>query len=157
MTESDTIIFHFYSSKWYLPFGLLIKAKSNSMYDHVAIEVPNEGFFQANFAKGVIDEKKNKTDPIVSISLPFDRKSKRGKQYIEFLKAQVGKGYDYKAILFGFWGFKCESYDRWYCSELADSFFSFYLKKDSVVKTTISPKVFLVKIEAFLSGYNYEK
>jgi hypothetical protein len=146
------IIFHAYSAKWYEPFGAIIKAKSNAKFNHVSIEIVGVGIYQANAGKGVTKIQKQIKKPVISIEIPFDAETKKGKDYIDFLDAQIGKKYDYKAIIFGFWGRKNENGGKWYCSELTDTFFSVFLNKKSVLKTNISPKVFISKAEAYLLG-----
>lgn len=107
--------------------------------------------------KGVTKTTKSKREPKFSVRCPFDKASLKGRKYLKFLEDQVGKKYDFKAVLFGFWGFKCESETKWYCSELSDTYFSLYLKTTSKIKTTVSPKLFFAKIEAFLDGCKYGK
>ena len=146
------IIFHAYSAKWYEVFGAIIKIKSNAKFNHIATEVVGEGIFQANVVKGTTKVQKQIQKPVISIKCPFNTKTKKGKSYIAYLNGQVGKKYDYRAVLFGFWGMKNENGSKWYCSELADTFFSVYLNQKSALKTTISPKVFIAKAEAYTLG-----
>jgi len=155
--KKDFILVHAYRSTW-LPFTFLIRAKSNSKIDHVSIEVPDYGIFQSRCFSGVTLTQKHHKRPYFSIKLPFDPNSIKGKQLIMYLNNCVGKGFDYMASIFGFWGLgKCESRDRWYCSELTDLYFSLYLSQNSRLRTTnIFPKGFIAKCEAFLLGQCYE-
>lgn len=152
-----TIKFHAYASGPGQIFGTIIKVKSNSKINHVALEIEGEGIFQSTGLKGVSHMWKDDKKPVITLECPFDKRSKDGLAFIRFLNLQVGKGYDFKAVLLGFWGKKCENTDRWFCSELTDTYFSVYLKKESILKTTVSPKDFVTKVESFLHGISYSK
>jgi|TARA_R110000824_G_scaffold32467_5_gene104885 hypothetical protein len=147
--NNSGIIFHFYSSKAWVP---VIKVKTNCEFDHMASEIPGVGIYESTVLKGVTKSFTHSREPIISMGLPFYKESKKGVEYIKFLDNQVGKGFDLKAAIFGFWGYKCESDDKWYCSELGDTYFPRYLGEGSHIKTTIEPKVLIAKIDSFLLG-----
>lgn len=152
----NEIIFHAYSAKWYYILAWIIRIKTNSKVDHCSVEIPGYGIYEAKLFSGVTVSHEHKKEPVKSITLPFDSKSIRGKQLINFYNHLVRKraGYDYLAAIFGFFGYKTESRKRWYCSELTDLYFKLYLGVNSYFnRTTISPKTFLAKCEAYSIGF----
>ena len=155
--DNNYIYVHAYRNKW-LPFTFLIRTKSNSKIDHVSLEIPKYGIYQSRLFEGVTCKAEQHQKPYLTLKLPFDKNSVKGKQLIMYLNECVGRGYDYKAAIFGFWGIgKCDSKNRWYCSELTDLYFSLYLgQMSSLRRTNIFPKGFIAKCEAFLLGIEYE-
>ena len=152
---NEHIYIHGYSNKLYYIFASIIKLKTNSKVNHVSIEIPNVGIYQALSRNGVTKTKTHPAKPIVSIKLPFSTKSFAGKEFIQYLDELVAQNtsYDFIGVLLGFFGIKIQNKKKFFCSELADLYFSRYLSKKSFVYTNLSPKEVLLKAESFYNGY----
>ncbi len=149
------IYIHGYSNKLYYIFASIIKLKTNSKVNHVSIEIPKVGIYQALSRNGVTKTKTHYAKPIVSVKLPFNTQSFAGKEFIQYLDELVNKktSYDFIGVLLGFFGIKIQNKKKFFCSELADLYFSRYLSKKSFVYTNLSPKEVLLKAESFYNGY----
>lgn len=147
---------HFYSAKWYLPLGTLIKTKTNSRFSHCAIEV-GEFVYDSYIPFGVQKKEKYKKPPAKTLVMPFDEKSKKGKDFIKLLDSKVGKGYDYLALFFGCWGKKIQNKERYLCSEFVALYLIEYLNIVPDIKTIFVPKDLYLFCRGFLKGINYAK
>ncbi len=109
MTEH--IYIHGYSNKLYYLFASIIKLKTNSKVNHVSIEIPKVGIYQALSRKGVTKTKKQLAKPIVTIKLPFNKESFAGKEFIQYLDQLVKQNisYDFVGVLLGFFGIKIQN------------------------------------------------
>lgn len=112
------ITFAFYKGKGNF-LDKLIRVFTLSKYSHVEIVIDDLWYASSPRDKGVrvkkIVPKEGHWD---YINIPVSQETK---EHIEnFLKSQVGKGYDYFGILFGIiLPLKSDLPDKWFCSELA--------------------------------------
>jgi len=155
-TATITHNFHYntypiYSIRFWLCLPIIIK--SNAKECHTSVTV-NGHYYEALVLKGVV-KKPIKTselssEPAYSISfqVPINKKYH---MYTEFLDRQVGKGYDYFSVLFGFFSKPIDAVNRWWCSELNNIFFEFYAK-DERMKTNQTPKDVAIRARAFKRG-----
>lgn len=107
------ITFYFHSSN--TVFGKAIKFFSRGQYTHVSIGV-NGYIYEAREGKGVIRRKADTDLKSVNYVHFFDLDEKAVE---EFLKKQLGKGYDWLGVLSFVWRFIRQGRNVWYCSELA--------------------------------------
>lgn len=156
--NKQIIKFHFFRSvfEWYDPrniFAWIIRFRLNGYYNHVSIEIPHLKFhYQSRTGYGVTKEKTLHAKPQKTIELPFNN-FKKADQYINWLNSQVGNGYDYKAIILGFFGSrKIQNSKRWFCSELANTYFIRYCGIAETNKNLVSPKDFLNRCLYFKKG-----
>lgn len=147
---------HFYSARWYLPLGQLIKTKTNSRYSHCSIEV-NGYIYHSYIPYGVIKKEKHHAKPAKTLIMPFDQNSKKGKDFIKLLDSKVGKGYDYLALFFGCWGKKIHNQDRFLCSEFVLLYVTDYLNLVPDIKTMFVPKDLYLFMRGYLKGLKNAK
>jgi uncharacterized protein YycO len=98
-------------------FGWLIRLFTFSNWNHVGIEI--DGIvFDSDVGRGVTiwDRKKfiNNYEKVVTSTIT----DVNTKQALSFLNAQVGKGYDYKALFALPFRKPWQNGERWYCPEL---------------------------------------
>ena len=127
----------------------LIKMKTNDKYYHASTLIDNY-YYEAVVFKGVIKDKKPSTKVSYSITFEVPR-DKQFEAYYDELNKQVGKGYDYKGALLGFFGFKIQDSDRYYCNELNNIFLKHYSSSLISHKTNYSPK----DLRLLLMGWKY--
>lgn len=139
----NTIKIHFHSDTKYSWFNIfkyttkLIKIVTNSNYYHVSYEICNY-FYESTFFNGVTVSTKKRDD----ITETYIIKTNQTK----FLKTKkklnklVGKKYDYKAALIGFFGNKFQNPKALYCSEIFLSILKINYKNNIKFKTNLSPK-----------------
>lgn len=149
---------HFYSAKWYLPLGTLIKTKTNSRFSHMALEFSHDKLIRhARIGQGVIHDTKHYTAPKKTLILPFDETSEKGKAFIRFMDSLEGRGYDYLALVFGCWGKKIQKDDRYLCSEYGALYLTEYLNIVPDIKTIFVPKDLYLFFRGFLKGIKYSE
>lgn len=149
---------HFYSAKWYLPLGTLIKTKTNSRFSHCAIELPHDNIIRhSRIGSGVMHDLIHYNKPTKTLFLPFDEKSKKGKNFIKLLDSKEGCGYDYLALFFGCWGKKIHDKDRYLCSEFCSLYITEYLNIVPDIKTIFVPKDLYLFLRGYIKGYNQIK
>lgn len=151
---------HFYSSKWYLPVGTLIKAKTNSLLSHVSHEVILNGekkglIRHSRMFGGVREDTKHYQKPSKTLILPFDSESEKGKRFLNILESKKNCGYDYLALFFGCWGKKIQNKDRYLCSEYVALYLTEYLNIVPDIKTIFVPKDLYLFLRGFLKGIKY--
>lgn len=107
------------------PYGLLISKTTRSMWSHVIVAFDDGTTYEARAGKGVFKSTTqaslsnlkwtyaHRVDEVVGVD---DVKAR------EFCEAQLGKGYDYLALLNFVWPFKINvnTKDMWICSEFAN-------------------------------------
>ena len=143
--------FHFYKGKSII--SKIIKWKTGGNYSHVSIEIDGT-VYEAWEKNGVIKS----NDPLAYHTpgtpintLQVEMKKEKLEEFKLFLIEQLGKKYDWKAILFGFVkNKKIEDKNRWFCSELADMFFTFQLGTSyNLPKKLVSPQLFFEKLDMY--------
>jgi hypothetical protein len=84
--------------------------------NHVSIEIPKIGIYQALSRQGVTKTKKQLEKPIVTIKLPFDKESSKGKEFIQYLDQLVQQNisYDFVGVLLGFFGIKIQNKKKFF-------------------------------------------
>lgn len=140
---------------------LIIRKKSNDIYYHVSTSIrdfvnqSNVTHFEALSFRGVVQSNKLKTNPTYTIQFKLKCDQTFNQYYNEMLKS-IGKKYDWKAVLFGFYGQKIQDKNKLYCNEHAFIFFKHYTP-DLVnkIQTNLSPKGFRLLAEAFVQGLKY--
>ncbi len=116
----------------------IIKMRANDKYYHASTFVDG-WYYESVIFEGVVRNRKPSTK--VSYSIAFEvPKDERYNAYFNELYSQLGKKYDYKGVLLGFFGIKIQDKDRYYCNELNNIFLKHYAKDLVSVKTNYSPK-----------------
>lgn len=134
---TKTLKVHFFRSKGIA--ARIICVRLNSYYNHVSLEA-NGYHYQARMFKGVTKEKTLHDAPDYTIALPFSR-HKQADAYIKYLDGCVGKGYDYLGVILGFFGTKKrQNPSAFFCSELANTYFTHYCDIQERSHTLVSPK-----------------
>lgn len=134
------INFHAKKYSWYNPLrytSLAIKSKSNDIFYHVSYTVKND-IYESTFFTGVT--KNRRRDDIakrIYLKIPEENELLIKSDF----EALIGKKYDFKGVLLGFFGFKIEDSNAYFCSEL----FNVVLKHGygigmDTIKTNLSPK-----------------
>lgn len=115
------IKFHFY--RWQRIFSKIIQWRTFSEFSHVSIEV-DWYIYEAKEWKGVIKTKARKSPPKSLVeTVEFTANKKDIKEALQWLEAQVGKGYDYLSLFSFVWVPKKRKKDnKWFCSEYATEF-----------------------------------
>jgi len=98
--------------------GLLIRLLTWSRWNHVAVEI-NGIIYESVSAEGVRKGLAYRYGERWDHALPIDIWLRRGAAAETFLKLQVGKPYDWPALLSWPARSTWESPHRWFCSELA--------------------------------------
>lgn len=97
--------------------GRLIRLGTMSDCNHVAIAVEGR-WFEAQFQKGVVETTQEEFSLAWNLKEEFTVLLPRPEATVEFLQAQLGKKYDWAAVLAmpfrGSWQWP----NRWFCSEL---------------------------------------
>ena len=144
-----TIKFHFYEGKSLV--SRLIKWRTYSIYSHVSIQIDNEIIesWVGGGQSGVVIS----TDPLTyhkkgTNITTIEIEMKNWKPWLVFLKSQIGKKYDYKAILNFVKNKTKQNPNRWFCSELANTFFEFELKNYKNNRL-VSPQSFYDTIKTY--------
>lgn len=106
------VTYHFYRNNTML--GWLIRKVSDGRYDHVAIGI-NGKLYEAQ-PRGGVTVRNCDFDFSSNYAQFFDLNEARVEK---FLKAQVGKKYDYVGCMSFAWRFFSPRIGKWYCSELA--------------------------------------
>jgi uncharacterized protein YycO len=70
----------------------------------------------------------------------------------EFLESQVGKSYDWKAIFYFNFDINFQDTLKWFCSELADTFFWFEGENYNRINKLISPGDLYLKLFGYKLG-----
>lgn len=108
------------------PYGLLISKTTRSMWTHVIVAFDDGTTYEARAGKGVFKSTvqasmsnlkwtyAHRVDEVVGVD---DQKAR------EFCESQLGKGYDYLALLNFVWPFKINANvnDKWICSEFSNA------------------------------------
>jgi len=146
------IKFHFYKGKSLLSWA--IKFRTLSIYSHVAIEIDGIVYesWQGKKNNGVVKSNNpltyhKKGTKIETILVPMEK----WLVWKEFLELQVGKKYDYKAIFNFAFNWKKQNPDRWFCSELASTFFQFECNKQ-ISDRLVSPQGMYDLITGYVEG-----
>ena len=161
-TRKNSITFNFHGKRykpWQIEFWttLLIRLKTNDRYYHVSITVNDTNYFEALSFDGVVNPVKLKTQPTYKIRFNVEDNDKFEK-FMTKLEDQVGKPYDWVAVLLGFFGIKISAKNKWYCNELAYIFYDVYFPAiQNRLKTNLSPKSFRLLTEGLRAGVDSSK
>lgn len=161
-TKRNSITFNFHGKRykpWQIEFWttLLIRLKTNDYYYHVSLTINNTNHFEALCCEGVVNPTQLKTDPTYKIRFNVEDNDNFEK-FITILENQVGKPYDWLAVLLGFFGIKISDKNKWYCNELAYIFYDVYFPSlKNRLKTNLSPKSFRLLTEGLKAGVQSNK
>lgn len=86
---------------------------------HSSIQV-GDFVWEATFDKGVIKTPLEEWEPLSTVvdKVHFEIPRWRGKELVQWLDRQVGKGYDFLGILSFIWILIPQKVGKWYCSEM---------------------------------------
>jgi len=141
--------FYFYEGKSLL--SKLIRWRTYSIFSHVAIGIKNCIYeaWVGNGCSGVVKSNNPLTfhkanTPIVKVSINM----KNLDDWKDFLEMQVGKKYDFFAIFNFLLNKKGNNRKKWFCSELANTFFEYEIK-EKIEERLVSPQAFYDKITTY--------
>lgn len=138
-----TIKFHFYKGKSLV--SKLIKWRTNGIYSHVSVELDGVVYeaWVGSGASGVV--KSTNTLYYHTPKTEYDTIEvaiQNWNVWKTFLENQVGKKYDYMAIISFVKNRIKADENKWFCSELAMSFLPFEFPKFKGFNGLISPQAF---------------
>lgn len=128
----------------------IIKMKTNDKYFHASTLI-DDWYYESVVFKGVVRNRKPSTKVGYSITFEVPRDDQFRAYYNE-LQRQIGKGYDYKGAMLGFFGIKIQDDDRYYCNELNNIFLKHYAPELISEKTNYSPKDLRLLLMAWKYG-----
>lgn len=99
--------------------GRAIRWQTRSDFGHVAIKAPSGAVYEALHPQGVVCWPNGRPDECLATHLTLDVSEDRAERMEKWLRAQVGKPYDRRAIFRFVSRGTYWSNDRWFCSELA--------------------------------------
>ena len=146
MVNKITIYFHDQKFRWYDPkryTTAIIKWLSNDIFYHVSFRLKSEfynesKYYEASFFGGVVSPKKLSSHSSLNYTIEITNE-----QFIklsDFYDYLLGKPYDYKALITGFFGRKNENSKAYFCSELLLKILHDLGVNTNQFKTNISPK-----------------
>ena len=150
--KPNIIKFHFYKGTGFV--SKLIKWRTISKYSHVAIEINNR-IIEAKEGQGVIARVPscltNKEFDTIEIKVVDKVKFNA---FYDFLVLQIGKPYDWEAIFNFIKNWDKENPNKWFCSELGDTVFSFLITKWEKEKNLVSPELLYHRLKYYKYGLN---
>jgi len=149
--------FHFYKGKSFI--SKIIKWRTFSIYSHVSIEIDGDVWeaWEGSSASGVV--KSSNPSYYHTPLTEFDTiivPMKNVKEWKTFLDLQIGKKYDYKAIFSFLRNRNKQDNSKWFCSELAHTYFDFEVKNYKYDRL-VSPQTLKDMIEHYLYGLEQPK
>ncbi len=141
--------FHFYEGKSRI--SKLIKWRTRGKYSHVAVEIGDKVIEAWNGKVRLTTDKMKlhtPNTPITTICLEVSDTLGRG--WESFLLDQVGKKYDFWAIMSFIGTGSRQNSKRWFCSELANTFFDYMFCEET--KELISPQRLFERVCFFKKG-----
>jgi hypothetical protein len=144
-----------YSYKGTSLMSKLIKFRTGGEYSHIAIGIDGwvyEAWVGAG-SSGVVKSRSpygyhTKDTQFEVLEVPMNNKA----NFKIFLEGQVGKEYDWRAILSFAFNWNKNNPNEWFCSELADQFFKYEVENYYKETKLVSPSLFTDKIKAYLMG-----
>lgn len=135
----------------------LIKFRTLGEYSHIAIEI--EGIVYEAWTSDGCNGVVMSTNPLFyhKDGTQFDTfivpmHDTNYDKWKEFIKLQVGKKYDWRAIFNFVINWDKSNPDKWFCSELADTFFNYEIERYKPETKLVSPEKFVDKIRMYLYG-----
>jgi len=112
MSDSQTFTLLFYRG------GRLVRWQTRAKYGHVAVKAPNGAVYEALARPGVVCWPRGRSDKCLADAFEIIVSAETTEQIETWLKEQVGKRYDWLALLRFISRRRWYSNDKWFCSEL---------------------------------------
>jgi len=112
-----------FSRKHWQPFSWLIRWATWSEWSHVDVIMPDGSYVGARGSGGVVRHQESQDASVKQVLLVYVTQSVYDRFYSN-IESQIGKPYDWEAILGHVFRKKWDDADAWFCSELVAWAFS---------------------------------
>ncbi len=113
MSDSQTYKLLFYRG------SCLVRWQTRSKYGHVAVKAPDGAVYEALANRGIVCWPHGRPDECLADAFEITVLADTAEQIEDWLKDQVGKRYDWLALLRFISRRRWYNNDKWFCSELA--------------------------------------